>query len=155
MVRIIALDPGGTTGWATATEDGGTTSYNCGQIGPNVHHSQLYTFLELQHSSKSDCVVYESFEFRQGAQRANLNLMSREYIGVIRLFEQERRVATFHQTAAQAKGLVSDTKIKKLDLWYPGWQHAMDAFRHLLYFIVVDTPAAFVDTRLEILQAWR
>jgi hypothetical protein len=73
--------------------------------------------------------------------------MSREYIGVTKLFHQERMFKLGQklilQNASQAKGFVSDKRIKDLGLWSPGWRHAMDGYRHLIYYMVNGT--AFKD----------
>jgi hypothetical protein len=126
-MKVIALDPGGTTGWATY--DG--NEYKCGQLGPDF------------------IVVTESFQYRQGKWRPNVSLMSREYIGVTKLFCANNVHDYVEQTAAQAKALVTDDKVKAMGLWHTGWPHAMDATRHLLFYLVTQC-----DGR-KILEAWR
>lgn len=162
MKTIIALDPGGTTGWASLSFEpskplrGGYEGdishldplWNVGQMGPNEHHKQLYNFLEERDNGDLS-VVCESFEFRQGKQREGINLMSREYIGLVKLFRDDRRVPTFFQTAAQAKMFVTDEKIKALDLWWPGKKHAMDAMRHLVTYLVQK------ERRVELVKVWK
>lgn len=146
MKRIVALDPGGTTGvvsWTfggwrdPATQDtSGPPEYFVSQIGPQEHHEELFGFLELQ-CTDDYTVVCESFEFRQGKQRAGINLVSKEYIGVVKLFAQQRpQVRLIGQTAAQAKGFVTDEKLKAMGLYAPGHRHAMDAMRHLITYRV-------------------
>jgi len=137
--RILALDPGGTTGWASWTDG----QYNCGQIGPDEHHLELWDFLGNQQTANFT-IVCESFEFRQRA-RAGLELISKEYIGVAKLFKQERMLELHNnqvqklvfQTAAMGKGFIKDDKIKAKGLWTKGQKHAMDAMRHLLYYQVI------------------
>jgi len=159
--RVIALDPGGTTGWATYSAQ--TSSYistagkqylyadeewACGQIGPEEHHLDLYEFLELQHIHDT-VVVCESFEYRNYRHRDNLNLMSKEYIGVTKLFGQERDVPVVFQTAGAAKPFVTDQKLKKMGLWYPGQKHAMDAMRHLVFHLVNK------NRRTDLIKCWK
>lgn len=141
MKRIVALDPGGTTGWAMwqdrpLMEDAGLWNYfTIGQMGPEPHHEDLYASLELWHVSDYT-IVCESFEFRQGKQRHNIVLDSKEYIGVVKLLQQQRNIPVVFQTAALGKGFVTDDKLKVMGLWYPGKKHAMDAMRHLIYYMV-------------------
>lgn len=156
--RIIAFDPGGTTGWASysafAIDDvngNGTRTYHNetwaqGQLGPEEHHGQLNALLELQRV-KDYTLVSESFEFRNRA-RDGLELISREYIGVIKLFAEEEEVSLYMQTAAQGKGFITDRKIKAAGLWHPGWKHAMDATRHLLFHMVNK------QRRMDLVERW-
>jgi hypothetical protein len=163
--RIIALDPGGTTGWATYTagrmvwDSSGTEYYDekwaCGQLGPHEHHNELDIWLGIQQTEQY-VIVCESFEFRNldRRHRDNINLMSREYIGVAKRFAQERQVPLRLQTASLAKGLFPDSgphankKIKDAGLWHPNQKHAMDATRHLLWYLVNR------DNRLDLVERW-
>lgn len=143
-LTIVALDPGGTTGWAyfratklLNTEDQAEyydESWSCGQLGPGKHHKQLYDMLGLQHTDEYH-IVCESFEYRNKT-RPGLELVSREYIGVTELFCQERNVPLHMQSASMGKGFVRDTNIKRLGLWSVGWKHAMDSYRHLLCYMI-------------------
>src|SRR4051812_23358195 len=112
-MRIVALDPGGTTGMAM-TDDKGISvsgaesarnqfnaSWQIHHMGPEEHHKELYQGLML---TRPDVIVCESFEFRQGSQRANINLMSKEYIGVVKLYRDVTKTPVVFQTAAAGKG---------------------------------------------------
>jgi hypothetical protein len=143
-MRILALDPGGTTGWALyqggpfALMDNPQRGIKLGHIGPMEHHLQLKEFIETE-ISHDFMLVCESFEYRRD-QRDNVNLISKEYIGVVKRLQQERAskgtvpLRVHFQTAAKGKGFWTDQKIKKLGLWWPGHKHAMDALRHLLHY---------------------
>lgn len=170
--RIIALDPGGTTGWSTYTAtrmalpEPGYEYYDekwaCGQIGPEEHHFLLSEFLGMQRT-QSYVIVCESFEFRNmdRRNRDNLSLISREYIGVVKRFYQaikakmpEADVKLVMQTASLAKGFIPDSgaqankKIREAGLWYPDQKHAMDATRHLLWYLVNR------DMRTDLVKRW-
>lgn len=138
-MRIVALDPGGTTGWATFHSDAEIRlqHFLCGQMGPEDHHNELDAFLGMEQPATPEVyyIVCESFEYRNRA-RPGLDLSSCEYIGVMKRFCQERRINYTMQTAAMGKGFVKDDNIKRLGLWSPGNKHAMDAMRHLLYFMI-------------------
>ena len=157
MKRIVALDPGGTTGWATwqdeATGHTGTPwdHFNIGQIGPEEHHLELYNW--LGHLQVHDyTVVCESFEFRQhDGERAGISLISKEYIGVAKLFAAERMNGkrVVEQTAGQAKPFVTNDKLKVMGLYIPGKKHAMDAMRHLVLYLITR------EGRKDLVQSWR
>lgn len=143
MFRVLALDPGGTTGWATYTArvvvDPFTNAveykdegWNCGQLA-GEHHSELWKLL-LDNQSHDYQLVCERFEYRNTA-RSGLVLDSREYIGVTKLFAQQRRLPLTLQNASEAKGFVRDSHLKRLALWSSGNPHAMDAMRHLLFWL--------------------
>lgn len=148
-MKVVALDPGGTTGWAAFSikEEERVKhlkqpqlflpGFYCGQFLADNHHADLYNWLEFE--SVSDfTIVCESFEFRQNRQRDNINLISKEYIGVTKHFGQEYNVPVVFQTAAAAKSFVTDTKLKQMNLYAPGYPHAMDAMRHLVFYLVKE-----------------
>src|SRR6478752_5019199 len=117
--RIITLDPGGTTGWAmftaryTMTRDlfASDTEFvktfikpgkwECGQLGPNEHHKDLYFFL-TQSMIEETHIISESFEYRNDSP-AGLELVSREYIGIAKLVCMQYRTRLGLQTASQGK----------------------------------------------------
>lgn len=168
-LSILALDPGGTTGWALYTADvihdltgikaDGPVpefykeKFNSGQMGPGHHHRRLWGLLE-QWTVTNTIIVCESFEYRRNPkdrQRDNIVLDSKEYIGVVNLYQQhfEHTTAPRHdgllhldvvyQTAATGKGFWTDQKLQavgKFGTPKTKWPHANDAMRHLLHYMV-------------------
>lgn len=148
-MRLLSLDPGGTTGWVIweGKEEGvfSRGGYRAGHMAEDKHdhHLELKDFIEFEHSLDLQ-IVCESFEYRQRQDLTTVSLVSKEYIGVLKLIEQERKgtlLPVVYQTAAKGKGFFGkkqggDEKIRKLGLWLPGQKHAMDAMRHLLYYRV-------------------
>jgi hypothetical protein len=172
--RILALDPGGVTGWATYTALRMITpnslhvgqkislpfsndlyeyfdeEWSGGQLGefngkkwaPKKHHNDLETLLGMQHV-QDFTVVCESFEYRNESP-SGLVLMSREYIGVVERFCQERNVPLVMQKAAVGKvtkkSFVRKENLERLGLWVKGgastWNHMMDADGHLLQYMI-------------------
>lgn len=159
--RIMALDPGGTTGWASCTYPNHPNDlslpnsplllsdfrFECGQIGPEEHHKNLWDFLTINVDSRS-ILVCESFEFRQHLNpdkaKMKVELISKEYIGLAKLFCELIDVPIYFQTASTAKNFIPDkgpqsnVKLKQLGVYKPitTHVHAMDAMRHLLYYMV-------------------
>lgn len=161
--RVIALDPGGATGWATYSSvlmpDGKhyDEEFTCGTLDHEDHHLDLYGLLGLQHV-QNYIVVTESFEFRQNdGDRTGIELISREYIGVAKLFGQERKVKVVKQTASTAKkfmpdkGPMANKHLRVMGLWVPGREnrHAMDAYRHLVYYLVNR------ERRYDLIESWK
>jgi hypothetical protein len=165
MYRIIALDPGGTTGYAVLTVGhGNAMNWRQGHLGPDEHHKALWALLELQAVSQT-AIVCESFEYRNNS-RAGLVLVSAEYIGITKLFARERNIPLFFQTAAEGKcgdkTFVRKEHLERLGLWKgTKWKHAMDATAHLVRWIVLESkkhPEVGVDEELRewfVLQGWK
>lgn len=144
--RVIAFDPGGTTGWATYTAlwspglpiPYSYEAWHCGQLGPDKHHAELKQLLGLQRL-ENYTVVCERFTDRKTGH--NVDLMAREYIGVIETYCQEEGVKLAMQMSGAAKPFVKNANLKSLGLLEgPKWKHAMDARRHLLWYLINGTP---------------
>lgn len=173
--NVLAFDPGGTTGWAHAildvdmvdhptllkTED---ISLTTGEIGPYPHHKELYEFIQLMsYSSEAGNapkleVVSEPFHFRQHKDdekfRGKVELISCEYIGVIRLACAQLGLTYYDRfVPGEAKRYVPNRKLELL-----GWlqtpitamRHRNDALRQLVKYLIVKR-----GVRHPLTTAWR
>ena len=154
---LMAFDPGGTTGVAILNLTGlesGIPMPILAQLGSHPHHLSLW---DMMNKYKPTHVIYESFEFRNRT-RDNLELISRDYIGVITLWAMLNATRLYKQSAAQAKGFIKDSgpnanlPIKRLGWYMGGKKHAMDAVRHLTYFLV-NGPHHDQEIRQRILES--
>lgn len=127
-MRVMALDPGVTTGYAEGHIEDGLMTVVSGQS--KASHLELFGSIGMM---KPDIIVCESFEFRR-AVRDNVVLFSVELIGVIRLYAATANCELQFQTAAQGKGYFSDNKLKAARLYRVAKPHANDAIRHLLHW---------------------
>jgi hypothetical protein len=153
--RILAVDPGGTSGCASAQWEPTSLdeqlisveqiTFKRFSFGPEPHHVELWTHLINEYYSE---IVWESFEFRQHyftdddgkpIAKMKVELISREYIGILQLFCELFKVPSHHRTASSAKRFIDDEKIKQLGLWIPGetHKHEMDGTRHLLRYMTI------------------
>lgn len=143
-LKVISLDPGGTTGWVSHTvtskdalRHNSDLAFTGGQIGPEEHHKDLWQLL-TQHDP--DVVLCESFEYRivknQGVDMPGVNLISREYIGVAKLYATSANKLYHQQKPADVKPLWTDEKLKGLGVYNSGAPHRNDATRHMLHFVV-------------------
>lgn len=124
-MRFCSLDPGGTTGIAEFEERDPYRIYST-RLGPLPHHGSLWDWL---HRARPDVLIYETFENRGIAVA---DLISREYIGIVRLYgslHDDCRLVP--QSAAQGKGFWDDDKLGRVALWKPV-VHERDAIRHML-----------------------
>lgn len=155
----IALDPGGTTGWAsyTATKmewwdnregperfEWYEEHWNCGQFGSDDTEETIDILLGTMHTTEYH-IICERFTVRPGKVGAQLDVAPK-IIGEVEAFIKQRnrdieglrthQIKLHMQEVSAAKGFVKDRNIKKLSLWSPGFKHAMDAQRHLLYWMI-------------------
>lgn len=141
VIKVISLDPGGTTGWAKGLirEHEGIMYVTSGQDVWN--HLQLYDNLKI---GKYDIIVCERFDFRKRGvkQQEAANLISRELIGVVQLYVQQNQppvtegynVQFYMQMPAEGLGgyWSEDNRLKEDKVFRAGRPHANDAMRHLL-----------------------
>lgn len=141
-IKVVSLDPGVTTGYASGYIEDGKLKVVSGQ--GRWKEYELYLQLQLLNP---DIIIYEEFHYRRNLDRAEL--FPRNLIGVINLYAQERAathinaecdtrpVEVYTQTPAQGKsGQFSDDNLKKANMYKVANPHANDAMRHLLYWFV-------------------
>jgi len=143
LVRIIAIDPGVTTGIAEHEVFEGRVNpeWDRRMMGPEKHHKELYNYLI---NRQPHVIVCERFEYRiirnRGADMPGIYLESREYIGVCELYSQVYNVPLVMQpTSCKGdKALISPNKLKGLGLYRApsGAQHMNDATAHGLHYVV-------------------
>lgn len=149
MIKAIAFDPGKTTGFAT-----GEIVQLKAKVNPYMNdvywegmlvqtaqalmsHADIMNWLN---EFKPDYIICERFDFRNRA-RTGLELISREFIGVINLYcEMNSDCTLVMQQASQIKGgYWSDAKLKKHGVYRKPIEgvsqiHANEACKHLLYW---------------------
>jgi len=128
---VLSLDPGGTTGWAY-WKDTWKLEMNRGQVEGLIPAWQL--LMEI----RPDVVVCEGFYYQR---REKVVLDSKEVIGIAKLWCHQFEATYVEQTPAIVgkKAFWNDNKLKELGLWIPNQVHAMDATRHLLYYMTFAT----------------
>lgn len=163
-MRIVALDPGETTGWAVYNTSYilqppvpsgynrwqfSEQEYTGGHIEPEKtdHHNQLYNFLCMQ-LCRGLIILYEAYE----GHSEIVETITAEYVGVIKLLGARKGNGGGVQLVRQrpqVQEFWDDDKLKKLGVWIPGRRHAMSATRHLLHYQV------FTQNREDILWKLR
>lgn len=128
-MKVLAIDPGVTTGFAQGRISEGHLYYYAFQIVDDVDDlwRRLIAFGPRH-------IIIEDFEFRQGKQRTGINLFPVQLIGITRLYAMigDVQCAVHIQKASFGKAYYSDTILKSSSLYKRGIPHAMDASRHLL-----------------------
>ncbi len=130
-MRIVTLDPGGTTGYCyIRVSKEKLERFESGQIVGHDHHVELHSLLS---EKMPHLIISESFEYRNRS-RAGLVLVSKEYIGVAKLYAAHNGIHYLEQSPSQAMGFATDYVIRNLNWWKASKPHAMDAVRHMIYF---------------------
>ncbi len=131
--RLLALDPGGTTGWAVFD---GTVLEDAGQ--------QKLDGLGLQglvHRVRPDVIVLENYRiYRQKAMsHIGSEVLPARLIGALELIAESRHIPLHLQMAGPVKAVVTDDKLRawvKAHKQIQAGPHARDAIRHGLYFLL-------------------
>lgn len=162
MLRILGVDPGGATGWIavgielTETNEPLVEIIDRGHVGDpdkHEHHSELENI--MYSSGPFDLVVCERFEHRNNEFA---ELVSLEYIGVVKAFCQRYNIPLILQGSSQAKHWTDNSKLERLGLLMrpvKKWKDTNDSARHIVYFICCsnEVPVAFCDPILKARKA--
>lgn len=153
MTRILALDPGKTTGFCYGLVSNETLYVAPGEeelsLGGMV--DVLKEFIEGGASGKlgGTHIVYEDFTHRQGATGVNYSPVKLQ--GIIELYKElyEPLYAFFHKQnpSVQAKGnYYSDSRLKELGVYYGhGKGHARSATKHMLHWLNFGSGGQYVN----------
>jgi len=156
MIKVIAIDPGGTTGYCYAEiSEGEYCHYYPFQMVDDVE--DLWDRLDR---FAPRFIIMEDFEYRQRA-RAGLDLTPVKLIGVAQLYELKapHQCALYLQKAATGKAYYRDPTLKQHGLYKRGVPHGMDASRHLLQWLTFGAGFRFMQDKqikdfIKILDSW-
>jgi len=131
-LKIVAFDPGITTGYAS----GVITDGKLGAVSGQAKWKELDLYLQLKFAQPR-IIIYERFDFRRGQSR--MELFPRNLIGVIHLYYQKRMaqgvpIDLFPQMPVEGKNYYTDAVLKSSKMYKVGNPHANDAMRHLLHW---------------------
>lgn len=130
--QVWAIDPGGTTGWACWSPDGGLL---------NVGQSEFDQFVTMTHvgwqAGMPGIVVCERYTVTAETLRKSRQTTALEVIGWLRGLCVVGKSEFILQQPGDAKRFATDARLN-----FAGWRqrtkldHANDALRHLLLFLV-------------------
>lgn len=154
--EVLALDPGGTTGWSlfgihpdAMSGDpelhpfgpyGNVLFWTAGEFTGNQDH-QIDQILELVDVWPLARLVTEDFKLRQ----LNAELDPVEINAILRRAVRPRY--WIKQPAALALKSETDDRLKAAGFWIPGQEHARDAVRHNITFIKRQKERAVLSAR--------
>lgn len=130
---LLSLDPGETTGWACFTNGRYASS---GQL--DTVTNPMRELRTLFNNIQPDAVVMEDYVVyaHKVQQHTNNKLITPRVIGMLEGICEEASLPLTKQLAAQAKGFVTDQKLRQWQLWQVGERHARDAIRHAVYYLI-------------------
>jgi hypothetical protein len=152
LPAVLAFDPGGTTGVFYDGPRAGKRVQEFIHIEGDDHHTALWDLLTRYTAYAGGAgvklvIICEKFEFRK-EERDFIEYIPKEYEGVIKLFAflnqrnahdiklvSQGASYTVGKTAFWGDGPEGNKKIKFLGMWHPKKKHALDAFRHYLYWV--------------------
>jgi hypothetical protein len=136
--RLLALDPGETTGWAIFQTHAVVPSTDCGQIKTWPESDAVKELDELIPYYRPTLVVYESYHIYDWKSDSHKwsSVHTLQVIGAIWTICELHNVLYTTQTAQNAKGFWTDEKLKMFPkLYKPGVRHGRDATRHGLHYL--------------------
>lgn len=143
--RILALDPGETTGWSFFTTE--IPDAPMPQQWMLTAQGQLDTWpiencitnlgVLLDHY-KPDFVVFERYAVYNWVATSHSwsEVPTIQVIGVIQTLCAQRKIKTVDQTAQVAKNFCKDDKLRTWGMYARGQRHARDSVRHGTYYIL-------------------
>lgn len=140
-MRILGIDPGGTTGWAVWDE--GFREF--GQLGPGEHHDELWNLLTSEWL-KADVYVLESFKPYGdiGAERISL-----EYIGIVKAVCKLFNIRLAIQSSNILQWATKD-KVVRLGAKHQSWhgdKDAVSAQKHIMYYLCHNVHIPYEEQR--------
>jgi hypothetical protein len=143
-MRILAIDPGHTTGVATGLWDSGLDFklWNAFQLPWEMRFTLAHE-IDL-----ADLIVIESFRlYKHKAQdQINSDFPSVQVIGAVEAFAW--RLSKLEKIVKQPSSCIQNVKIlSEHEEFTRGLIHAQDAYRHLRYYIVTQATETVPATR--------
>lgn len=141
--RLLALDPGQTTGVACFSADAQETVLtHASQIKTWPLEEGVDTFWNLLQSLQPTKVVFESYQVYEWKTDDHTwsQIPTVQVIGMIKTILIQKEIPFETQTAQVAKGFCDDAKLKTWGYYQPGLRHARDAIRHACYNLLFGAP---------------
>lgn len=126
-MKVLAVDPGGTTGWATY--DDGTVQR--GQFPGGIDGIDTLMIMALT----SDVVVIEKYTIGGRTVKFSRQTDALEITGALKWYARRSGIEVVMQQPAEAKRLFTDERLRAHGWWAVGEEHARDALRHMGFYL--------------------
>lgn len=131
--KLLALDPGETTGYAVF-ENQTLLEADQAKTKPIEDGYAWLNGIFLKH--KPTQVVYETYRVYawKAEDHANSEIFTAQFIGTVKTVCAIHKVPHHTQSASIAKGFCTDEKLELWGFYRKGLKHARDALRHATYY---------------------
>lgn len=131
--RLLALDPGETTGYAYFHRGQLVES---GQLSTQYVKTSIKPLSDFFDAHSTSLVVFEDYRIYSWKTDTHTwaSLHTPQLLGVIETLCYLRQIKTFRQMAQQPKQFCTDEKLELWHMYKIGERHARDAIRHGCYY---------------------
>ena len=136
--NLLAVDPGETIGWAWfyANGDDSFEYINSGQTEWEKFLNELEIGIFIFRKNGFEILI-EDYKIRKDTISANIDkeLLTVKVIGVIEWMCRRKAITTILQPAGMGNAFFNKKRLKEMDLWVVGKQHARSAIQHGMYYL--------------------
>lgn len=136
----LAIDPGKTTGFCLAQQDGNKLF-----LASFEKEWEVWDIYKYLLEARPGYVICEGFRYRPGQAKPHIVLFPVEVIGVVRLYCHISTTSLFQQDASQGKAFYTDDKLHQLGIYNMHTKHGRDAMRHFLHWFKFGAGFQFND----------
>lgn len=139
-MRVLAIDPGGTTGWAEYAA-GWPDPVEAGQLAGGLHGVQ-----ELMiRLPRLDVLVIERYTISVRTAKFSRQSDALKITGLLEFHAAAQGVPVVFQPPGEAMRLFTDKRLKEFGWWPTGQDHARDALRHLGLYLAKQGEIKLTD----------
>lgn len=137
---ILAVDPGGTTGFATWDYDETRVPEEQFAAWDDPDRFNAIETVRERIVTGVEIVVCESFQLSMNTLKKSTagSLETIEMIGALRWVCHKRGVEFVTQKPSDAAGFSTPEKLKAIGWWTPGSDHARSATKHLILYLAAN-----------------
>lgn len=130
--KILALDPGETTGWATFVDG---ELQKSGEVGQNDSLMDVMRLIDREQPTTIVVEAYRIYSWKADTHSWS-DLFTPRLIGAIELKCIQNKIPMYTEMAQGAKNFCTNKKLKSWGYYKKGARHARDAIRHGCYWLV-------------------
>lgn len=146
--KMLAFDPGHTTGICNVVADPDQTPvFQLSQVDTKDIETLWNRITQLFTHYSPNLVVIEDYRVYEWKSKDHSwsQVHTIKVVGAIQMAAFSRNLPVVMRMAAEAKGFVTDDKLKAWELYRKGERHARDACRHAVYELIFGADHHFTS----------